>query len=176
LLDYAGKDFDKEPPEWIFMEPTELENSRDYEDMYVFKFESEPSKSRQGAKLLQENFDVQREMTRIVSTRVKDKAVTAVAGDNNLIESYMEEVVKVLAEARFSGVRKASDFWVLKRYKNPNGVEEDLYSYYSLYTISRENLDRLVQEALAGADMAKPKTEEEKAARSRVKEAFNEGF
>ena len=176
FIDYEGKDFGAKPPEFYFEDASALENSREYEDYYVFKFESEPSKSKQGARMMLENFDVPREAARIVSTRVKDKAATAVVGDNDFVEAYMEEVVQVLAETQVSGMRKVEDFWVLKRYTDPNGQKEDLYTYYVLYTVPRDTMDRMVTDALNGVQRNKPDTEEEKTAISRVKEAFSEGF
>lgn len=56
---------------------------------------------------------------------------------------------------------------------NPDG---DDYTYLVLYSISKKTLDKLIQNAISGADEDKPKTEEERTVRQRVKEALSEGL
>jgi hypothetical protein len=88
----------------------------------------------------------------------------------------MEQVVKTLAEATITGFKKVDDYWVQMRYYKPDGsVDEDAFTYLALYTVPEEILDEMVRNALDNAG-EKPDTEEEKTARDRVKEAFDEGF
>lgn len=178
LIDYQGKEFDKEPPEWYFMSVDEVESTGTYEDKYVYKFESEASDSKKGAELLLENFDVPRAIAREVSTRVKNKAATAVVGDNDFIETYMEDVVQVLAEAQIAGLKKDASFWVLKEYKDPElETLTQKYTVTVLYTVDKKVLDKLIMDTLNGQGInSKPKTEEEKTAINRVKQAFEEGL
>jgi len=117
-------------------------------------------------------------VARMVSTRVMNKFVGAQIGDKDMVETYMEEVAKILAVAEYAGARQKADFWVYQQYYDDAGKPTDkVYRYLLLYTVPREQIDAAIQRALdAQSGKAKPKTEEEQTARDRVKELFNEGM
>lgn len=177
IVDHKNAAWGVEPPEWVLKDQVALENDRDFEGQYVFRFE-QTGKNLNGVKLWATNFVAQSEIAKLVNTRVQDKFVGAAAGDVDMLETYMEEVVKVLAEAQYTGYRKYDDYWVLKSYIDQNGREDrQEYLYVIVYTISQDVLDELVERSLESAGEAvKPKTEEEQTARDRVKAAFDGGF
>ncbi|AEJ60559.1 hypothetical protein Spith_0273 [Spirochaeta thermophila DSM 6578] len=178
IIDHKNYKWGKDVPDWVLMDVAELEQLPEYKDLYLFKFESPRAKDLEGARLYVENMQAATEIARQVSLRVQQKFAGAAAGDLDRLETYMETVVKTLAQATIVGFKKLDDYWVLMRYYREDGsVEEDAYTYVALYGVERRTLDELVRRALENADeQVKPRSEEEKTARDRVKEAFEEGF
>ena len=70
------------------------------------------------------------------------------------------------------------DFWVLQQTFTDEGEpDKRIYRYWLLYTVPREQIEDAIERALNEEDQKnKPKTEEEKVARDRVKELFDEGL
>ena len=78
------------------------------------------------------------------------------------------------SDAEISGLRKYGDFWVLKEYYDDKGnPTEREYEYYTMYRISRDHVDDLIERAISGLDA---QTEEEQTARERVREILNDGI
>jgi hypothetical protein len=176
LIDHKNYKWGTQPPEWVTMDVEEIESMDKYEASYVFKFESPRAQNLQGAQLWLDNFQAASQIAQQVSLRVQSKFAGAAAGDMDMLETYMEQVVKTLAEATITGFKKVDDYWVQMRYYKPDGsVDEDAFTYLALYTVPEEILDEMVRNALDNTG-EKPDTEEEKTARDRVKEAFDEGF
>ena len=162
----------REAPDWIFMDASELNRAAEYRDLYLFKT-SQTGKDIDGLKLWVRGFLVSSDMARVVSTRVKDTFTGAAAGDKDRLESYLEEVVKTVSEAQFSGGRITKEYWWQIRKANADGSISDLYEYYVLYTIDRKQVDEAIRRALEDANArAKPASQEEKTARDRVKKAM----
>jgi hypothetical protein len=178
MIDHKNFKWGTQPPEWVTMNVDDLEALEKYKNDYVFKFESPIAQNLQGAELWTKNFTANSEIAGQVRTRVQAKFAGAAAGDMNELGSYMENTVKSLSDATFSGYRQRDDYWVKMRYYKPDGTPgQEGYTYLALYTIPRATLDKLISDALGSADSGeKPKTENEKAARDRVKEALAEGF
>ncbi|MCD6123427.1 MAG: hypothetical protein J7K04_16465 [Spirochaetales bacterium] len=164
----------RETPDWVFLDENELLTKE--KDYYVFKFQ-ETGKDLDGLKLWTRGFTASSEIARLVSTKVKDKFVGAAAGDKDKLETYMEEVVKSVSQAQYSGaLRKASYWWQIRKVK-VDGSVEDVYEYYLLYYVPKDQIDSAIERALQDMDKkVKPKSEDEKTARSRVKEAFSNGL
>jgi len=114
----------------------------------------------------------------MVSIRVMNKFAGAQVGDKDMVETYMEEVAKVLAVAEYAGARKKDDFWIHRQFYDDNGSPtKKEYTYYMLYTVPQEQIDAAIQRSLdAQNNKNKPKTEEEQTARDRVKELFSENL
>ena len=130
-----------------------------------------------GAELWTRDFSAPSEMARMVKTRVESKAAAAAAGDKDKIDGYLEDIVKTVTDTRLAGFKKESDYWVQMRYFDAEGKPAgDDFTYLVLYSISKKTLDRLINDALNGADETKPKTEEEKTVRERVREALKKGI
>jgi hypothetical protein len=178
MLDHKNFKWGTQPPEWVTQNVDDLEALDKYKNDYVFKFESPIAQNLQGAELWTKNFTANSEIAGQVRSRVQAKFAGAAAGDMNDLGSYMEATVKSLSDATFSGYRQRDNYWVKMRYYKPDGSpDNEGYTYLALYTIPRNTLDKLISEALNGAESAeKPKTENEKTARDRVKEALAEGL
>jgi hypothetical protein len=178
MLDHKNYKWGRDVPEWVVMNPQELEEMDRFEDQYVFKFESPRAQSLQGAELWTRNFQAASQIAQVVRNRVQTKFAGAAAGDMDMLETYMEQVVQSVSDAQFSGYQPVDDYWVQMRYYNDDGsVDEDAYTYLVLYTIPERTLDRMINDALEQAEnQDQPDTEEEETARQRVKEAFDNGL
>jgi len=176
-IEHKGTAFGSDVPNWVFEEQADIEGAKDYKGLYVFKFE-QTGKDLEGVKAWTRSFTAATEVARMVSTRVMNKFVGAQVGDKDMVETYMEEVAKILAVAEYAGARQKADFWVYQQYYDDNGKATDkVYRYLLLYTVPREQIDAAIQRALdAQSGKSKPKTEEEQSARDRVKELFQEGM
>jgi hypothetical protein len=159
-------------PDWCNMTPIELEKTDKYKDYYVF-IQDQTGKSLEGIKLWATGFSAPSEIARLVSTRVQDKFAGAAVGDKNELETYMEQVVKTVSEAQFSGVRVEGDFWI-KRQNKANGVIE--YRYLFLLTVPRTEIQAAIQRALDGAGKNVPKTPEKERAIANVKKLMDDGL
>ncbi len=166
-------------PEWVFQYASgeDLEEKKDYNDLYVFVFE-QTGKDLEGVKAWTRSFSAATEVARMVSTRVMNKFAGAQVGDKDMVETYMEEVVKILAVAEYAGARKKDDFWLHRQFYDDNGgPSKKEYTYYMLYTVPQEQIDAAIQRSLdAQNNKAKAKTEEEQTARDRVRELFSESL
>jgi hypothetical protein len=178
MLDHKNFKWGTQPPEWVTMNVDDLEALDKYKDDYVFKFESPIAQNLQGAELWTKNFTANAEIAQQVQNRVQAKFQGAAAGDMNDLGTYMENTVKSLSDASFSGYRQRDNYWVKMRYYKADGnVDNEGFTYLALYTIPRKTLDDLVQKALGSAETAeKPKTENEQRARDIVKKSFEEGI
>lgn len=149
-----------------------------YKDKFVFIAEDEGT-NKAALSLWMTGFNVGQEISRMVSTRVQAKFVGAAAGSpDDEFGRYFENVVKSAGEASYSGARKETDFWLLKRYFKANSkeVEKEVYTMYVLVTIDRATLERQIEAVLNGVQVDKPLTSEQQTAVDRVKEGFYEAF
>lgn len=178
MIDHKNQQFNKEIPEWVGMEQYDIEQLPRYKDVYVFKFQSDRSKDLEGAKLWMQNFTVASEISRVISQRIRDKAVSAAAGNANKIDEYTKELVKLVSEANMSGLKKESDYWTLRRFFDAEGeVEGDFYTLVMIYSVPRRTLDGIIKDAIAKAnDKEKPKSQEEIDLRDMVNKAMTENF
>lgn len=173
IIEHKNSTLGGDVPDWTTMDIGALEDDPRFEGRFVFRFE-ETGESLEGTRLVAENMSAPVEVARIVSTRVEQAFVGAQVGDQDLVETYFENVVQVVAEAEISGLRKYGDFWVLKEYIESDGSAGDReYAYYTLYTIEESIVDDLVERAIDGLDA---ETEEEQTARERVREIVNQGL
>ncbi len=175
LIDHKNLKWGKTPPEWVSLERNEIEAMDTYKEKYAFVFESEKSKDLDGAKLWLENFAAPRELSRMISQRVKDVAASAASGTTDGIEKYTKEIVKTVSAAELNGLKKEGDYWILQRYFDPNGeVEGDFYSVLAFYSIPRKTLDGIIATAIKNADA--PKNQNEQKVRAAVNRALREEF
>lgn len=177
-IDHKNMKWGKEPPEWVDMETGDIEKAGTYGDVYVFKFESEKGKDLEGTQIWIKNFSVGSEISRLISQRVQDRAVSAAEGNKDKTVGFTKELVKIVSEATINGLKKESDYWLLRRWFTPEGdVEGDFYSACILYSIPKNILDGIVKEAIKQANMKEPtKTPEEKDVRETVMKAFDAGM
>ncbi len=169
------------PPTWVTAAldgPRAVEKLADYKDKFVVIVDV-TGKDLEGTQLAGQRLNADTEIARFLSIRVKDTFAGAQVGDKDKIETYMERVVKSVAEARFSGFRKESDWWVLIRWYKPDGkktFDKDEYRVMQLYTIDKSILMEQLQKILSGESNNEPKTPEKERAIQAVQNAFGEGF
>jgi len=161
-----------EIPFWVTQDTGALEQDPRFKDNYVFKIE-QTGASLTGVKTLANNLDAPSEIGRLVNTRVQQKFAGAQVGDDQAVSTYFENVVKTLANATISGFRKYGEFWVLKQYYDNGSPGKKEYTYYVLYTIPRNKVDQLVQDAVAET---KPQSDAQTTAKERVKQIFDNGL
>lgn len=180
MIDHKNQQFGKEIPEWVSMEQYDIEQLPRYKDVYVFKFDSNSnrSKSLEGAEVWMRNFSVASEISRLISERIKDKAVSAASGNADKLDSYTKELVKIVSEAEMSGLKKESDYWTCRRFFKADGdVEGDFYTVYMIYSVPRKTLEGIIKDAIARAnEKEKPKNQEEIDLREMVNKAMAEDF
>ena len=178
IIDHKNQQFNKEIPEWVSMEQYDIEQLPRYKDVYVFKFQSEKSKDLEGAQLWMRNFTVASEVARLISQRIRDKAVSAAGGNADKIDAYTKELVKLVSEANMSGLKREGDYWTLRRFFDADGdAEGDFYTLVMIYSVPRKTLDGIIKDAIAKAnDKEKPKSQEEIDLRDMVNKAMTEDF
>lgn len=172
MIDHKTRDFGGSVPDWVTKSASELEGQGKYADYYVF-MDDQVGRDLEGLKLWARGFSVASEIARMVSTRVEDKFVGAAAGDRNSLEGYMEEVVKSVSEAQYSGARTEEDFWVKRRKASDNSED---YRYLFLVTVPKQQIDDAIKRALKAADEEDKPTADKQTAIDRVKAAFDEGL
>ena len=156
-------------PDWIFREPAEIESTSEYQGAYVFKGES-TGKDLFGLQLWVKGFLESAELVRFVGVRVRDGLMAAAAGDVKTLEIYLSNVLNSLSEARYTGAQIEKRYWWQIRSARADGSREDVFEYYVLYTVDRDQVDAAIMRALEESDLKTwAATEEEQAARDRVK-------
>ncbi len=169
VIEHKNTQFGAPIPPWTFTAIGALETEARFEGMYLYKFER-IGQDLNGVRTLADTFDAASTIAQEINFRVQQKFAGAEVGDNDFVETYFENVVRVLADARISGFRKYDDFWI---FRLDNRTDEEEYIYYSLYTIDKEEVDRLIEEAITGQPV---ETEEEQTAQERVREIFEAGL
>jgi hypothetical protein len=171
IVEYKNSALGAEVPDWVTMDVGELED--EFEDEYIFRFE-QTGQDLTGVKTVADSMNAPSEVARLVSTRVEQVFAGAQVGDQDFVETYFENVVRTIADAQINGLRKYGDFWVLKEYFDERGnPTEREYEYYTLYRISKSQVDDLIERAVTGLDA---ETEEEVTARQRVRDILSNGI
>lgn len=144
IVNHKNYLFGKEPPEWVTLTIQELEDSPKYKDFYVYVGEA-TGKSQQGAELAAKNFGGLAAFTTYMNQRVQNIFVGAQAGDQDKVETYMENVVKTMSDATFSGFRQVESYWV--EYQYPDQAETT-FIVKILFTIEKAQVKKLLNEVL----------------------------
>ena len=169
IVDHKTKDFGGNVPRWVTKTPMQLQTEDMYKDYFIF-IEDQLGKDLDGIKIWATNFSINSNITRMVANRVESRFAGAAVGDKDMVETYMENVVKSVSAATFSRVVIEDEFWIKKQSKKSGEVE---FRYLFLVTVPRAEIDEAIRRIFSDADNAnKPKTEEEKVARERVREIF----
>lgn len=163
VLDHKGALTGGDIPLWVNQDVGEIEQNPAYKDMYVFRGEATGG-SEQSAKLIASRLDADTQIARMISLRVQNQFTGAQVGDDKAIETYMENVVKSLADAKISGWREAGSWWVQYEY---TATKKQEYRYYLLYTIPKDAVKKLIDDAIAGQPAD---TQDKITARDRVKQ------
>ncbi len=173
IIEHKNSTLGGDVPDWTSQDVGELEQDERFEGKYVFRFE-ETGEDLAGVKTIADNMSAPSEVARLISTRVEQVFAGAQVGDQDMVETYFENVVKTVSETEINGLRKYGDFWVLKQYVNEDGsAGEKEYAYYTLYTIDESIVAELVDRAIEGLEA---ETEEELTARERVRQVLEDEF
>jgi hypothetical protein len=182
VADHKAKAVGQDVPDWVTLYISDgivaVEALDAFKDKYVFIGEDSGT-NLNALRQWSTGFTVNQEIGRMVSSRVEAKFVGAAAGSPDAeYGRYFEDVVKGVAEARFSGARKENDYWILKRYFKADGrnIDRETYDYYVLVTIDKSALQQQIDAVISGAGSDAPLNREQRTAVDRVKEAFYEGF
>jgi hypothetical protein len=174
IIEHKTSDFGGAVPNWVTKSILELEKDERFADYYVFIVDQPGGKDLIGLQTWAKEFSAQDTIAGMIYTRVKSKFVGALAGDTNMVETYMEQVVKNVSEAEYSGLRVDDEFWIKKRYFDQSGnIEKEEYRYLFLMTVPKKSINDAIQRAMEGTP---PETKEEKAAVDRVKESWGDGL
>ena len=181
VLDHKTKAIGQEVPEWVtrFISDglTGVEALSDYQDKYVFIGE-DTGMNLNALRQWTAGFTVAQDLSRLVSTRVQARFTGAAAGSPaDVFGRYFENLVKTTSDVVYSGARKESDFWLLKRYFQADGttVDREVFDFYILVTIDKELLRGQINDILNRVQTDAP-TKEQTSAIDRIKHTFYEGF
>lgn len=186
VLEHKGTAFGANVPSWVmaYIEggSAAVEKLAEYRGRYVVVLESS-GQSRVGAQTMMDNFDITSQMARYMSTRVEQRFAGAQVGNRDEVEEYFENVVKMAAEATFTGLEPGPDWWVYLRYykagstaRNEANVERQEYRVLRIYSIDREILTEQLNRMLESVEDGEARTETEQRAIDAVQSAFYEGF
>ncbi|MDR2110593.1 MAG: hypothetical protein LBP32_04725 [Spirochaetaceae bacterium] len=182
VLDHKTRAVGEAVPEWVTRYISDglsgVETMPQYAGKYVFIGEDSGT-NLNALRQWSTGFTVAQDLSRMVSSRIQTRFAGAAAGSpDDAYGRYFEDVVKNSSDATYSGARKESDFWLLKRYFKEDGktVDREVYDFYVLVSIDRALLERQIDDILNGVTPDIPPTREQATAIDRVKEAFYEGF
>jgi hypothetical protein len=178
VIEHKGTTLGVATPDWVLNAlegSAAVEAMDEYEGQYVIIVDQR-GESLQGVQTWADNFEAQAEIAQRITTRVEQRFAGAAAGDIDRIETYLEEVVRTVSEAQFSGFASPADWWVHYRWYEEDGrtVDREEYRYIVLYTIERRLLDEQIRTAIENAPVDEPQNDEERTARERVKDALYE--
>ena len=179
ILEHRGTAWGANPPQWL-LESLKgykyVERMADYQDKFVVIVEQD-GESREGAELAASRLDAITRISTLMGVRVKDTFAGAQVGDKDKIETYMERVVKIMSETKFSGFMMEDSWWTFLQTYTPEGKpDKRSYRVMQLWTISKAALTKQLDDILKGQAAVEPKTPEKERAIQAVQNAFYEGF
>jgi len=179
ILEHRGTAWGANPPQWL-MEALKgykyVEKMPDYQGKFVVIVEQDGD-SREGAELAAARLDAITRISTLMGVRVKDTFAGAQVGDKDKIETYMERVVKIASETKFSGFMMEDSWWTYLQTYTPEGKPDTrTYRVIQLWTIDKDMLTQQLDMILKGAAADEPKTPEKERAIEAVQNAFYEGF
>ena len=182
LLEDKGTAFGVKTPKWvetaIIGGSKDVEKLPDYKDFVVFVAQFE-AQNLQSAQLLAERMQAQTELASYLSTRVKDafKGANVADADSKNFGVYGERFVASVAEAKYTGFRRDSDWWVkVQTYTPDNKPDKQLYRVIQLWTISKDMLKKQFDMMFAQVAGSTPPTPETKRAMDLVQNTVAADF
>lgn len=167
LLEDKGTAFGVKTPRWvetaIIGGAKDVEKLADYKDFVVFIAQFE-AQNLQSAQLLAERMQAQTELASYLSTRVKDafKGANVADADSKNFGVYGERFVASVSEAKYSGFRRDTDWWVkVQTFTPDNKPDKQMYRVIQLWTISKDMLKKqfdMMFVELAGSQPPTPET------------------
>ena len=182
LLEDKGTAFGVKTPRWvetaIIGGSKDVEKLPDYKDFVVFVAQFE-AQNLQSAQLLAERMQAQTELASYLSTRVKDafKGANVADADSKNFGVYGERFVASVAEAKESGFRRDSDWWVkVQTFTPDNKPDKQLFRVIQLWTISKDMLKKQFDMMFAEVAGSQPPTPETKRAMDLVQNTVASDF
>ena len=169
VINHKNAQLGIEVPDWTYKAIPALEEESRFVASYVYRFER-VGKNLEGVKILADNLDAGVALAREISLRVQQQFTAEQSGNDELVETYFENIVETLSETTINGYRKYDDFWLLRRH---NETEEEEYVYYNLFTVEKETVDNLIQNAISEQPA---NGEEEEDARERVQSILEDAL
>ena len=158
LIDWKGASIGQDVPEWV-----EFAVDSDYDSLgkisaldgkEVFLAENR-GKNLNILKSWTNNFDVQANFSRSITNFVVSSFGGVLEGSVNKEqdESYLEELVGSFSKAKIVGLVKKMDYWVETRIiDNDSKKTEDIYQYFVVYAMERDDYRNLIDTALGKVD------------------------
>jgi len=162
IIEHKNAAFGGDVPSWVTAEIVDLESLPENKEKYVFIFDG-TGENLEGTKLKVNNLNGASEIARYISLRVQAMFVGAQVGDDKTLATYMENIVKSLAQVEVQGFRKVSDYWVQRQFTDSGKTE---YVYKVMYTIDKATVKQMLGQA---ADKQTTETPEKQTAKDRVK-------
>ncbi len=179
VLEHKGTVWGTAAPNWVMSALKgykEVEKLPDYQGKFVIIVE-EQGQDLAGTELAASRLNAQTRIAALISTRVKDAFAGAQVGDKDKIESYMERVVKSVAEATFSGFFQEDGWWVyVQTFTTEGKPDKREYRVIQLWTIGKDALQKQLNNMLNAAEAEEPKTEAKQRAMDAVQQSFYDGF
>jgi len=183
LLEDKGTAYGIKTPKWVEMAVVgsyrDIEKLSDFKNKTVFIAQFE-AQNLQSAQLLAERMQADTEITRYLSTRVKDafKGANVADADSKNFGAYGERFVTSVGEAKFSGFRMDADWWVkVQTYTPENKPDKQIYRVIQLWAIDDTMLQKqfdILLSQLAGTDQQP--TPEQKRAMDLVQNTVTKDF
>ncbi|MDX9827347.1 MAG: hypothetical protein RBT73_06330 [Spirochaetia bacterium] len=182
LLEDKGTAYGVKTPRWvetaIIGGSKDVEKMSDYRDYVVFIAQFE-AQNLQSAMLLAERMQAQTELSSYLSTRVKDafKGANVADADSKNFGVYGERFVASVSEAKYSGFRKDTDWWVkVQTFTSDNKPDKQIYRVIQLWTISKDMLQEQFDIMMKELEGSEPPTPETKRAMDLVQNTVAKDF
>jgi hypothetical protein len=154
ILDYKGADLGAQIPDWVY-----LANDDNYDTIIKlsrFKgkipiINSGTGKNLDMLRSWVNNFNVQAEVSRRISNMVDAKFSGGQLGSKDTPEniSFIKEIVATFSQTEINGLAKEMDFWSkLRIIDHGKETEEEHYTYYVVYSISEDDLNYQIAQAM----------------------------
>lgn len=158
LIDWKGSAIGQDIPVWV-----EYAVDSDYDSLGKIKtlegkevfLAEDRGKNLNILKSWTNNFDVQSNFAKSITNYVLSSFGGVLEGSVNkeADESYLEELVGTFSKAKVVGLVKKMDYWVQTRViDNDANKSEDIYQYFVVYAMERDDYRNLIDEALGKVD------------------------
>lgn len=171
LIDWKGASIGQDVPAWVYDAVDDNKNALEKIDALqgkvIFIYEGR-GKNLNLLKSWINNFDAQAGFARSIKNTVISSFGGVQQGSINDEESdaYLEELVGTFSKAKITGLAKQMDYWVETRIiDNDAKTSEDIYQYFVVYAMEKEDYRFLIDQALGKVDA---KTEKEKELKQEV--------
>lgn len=167
LLEDKGSAYGIKAPKWVESAviggAKELEKFPEFKGKVVFLGKAE-ALNLPSAELLASRMDAQTEIAAYLSLRVKDafKGANVANADSVNFGVYGERFVASVAEAKYSGFRKESDWWIkVQTYTSDGQPDKQIYRVMQVWTMEQPMLKKqfdIILADMAGTAAATPET------------------